>query len=126
MDSMESIAGLLLASHLCVCAQQALGMRLPEQPLTADSIAAAVGPATKVHTVNVKTQVWMTPGSMMLAVAAGCHCCSALVGTGLRISNDLHQSPSSIRNWQGGALNMTEAPRIDATPQDLMDATSRI
>lgn len=32
-------------------------MRLPDQPLTADSIAAAVGPAAKVHTINVKTQV---------------------------------------------------------------------
>ena len=34
-----------------------LGMRLPAQPLTADSISAAVGPASKVHTINVKTQV---------------------------------------------------------------------
>lgn len=32
-------------------------MLLPEQPLTADSICAAVGPDTRVPTINVKTQV---------------------------------------------------------------------
>lgn len=41
----------------CTCIQ-ALGMMLPEQPLTADSICAAVGPDTRVPTINVKTQVW--------------------------------------------------------------------
>lgn len=32
-------------------------MRLPEEPLTPDSICAAVGPDTRVPTINVRTQV---------------------------------------------------------------------
>lgn len=51
-----------------VCMMQALGMRLPEEPLTADGICAAVGSATKVHTINVKTQVGHRP----LACGSGC------------------------------------------------------
>ena len=32
-------------------------MRLPKEPLTPDSICAAVGPDTRVPTINVRTQV---------------------------------------------------------------------
>lgn len=42
-------------------AAPALGLRLPAEPLTARSIARAVGPHTKVHTINVRTQVPLPP-----------------------------------------------------------------